>query len=69
MSLLRDFIDSLNNGLKTYVGEDGVKNLSEAMGINNEDNALVSLSGGIVGSGSVESLENINPITFLFINY
>ena len=25
LTLLKDFIDSLNNGLKTYVGEDGVK--------------------------------------------
>ena len=25
LKLLKDFIDSLNNGLKTYVGEDGVK--------------------------------------------
>ena len=31
------------------------------MGIENEDNALVSLSGGIFCSGSVENLENINP--------
>ena len=52
---------SVNHGTLGLVGEDGVKNLSEAMGIKNEDNALVSLSGGIVGSGSVESLENINP--------
>ena len=52
---------SVNHGTLGLVGENGVKNLSEAMGIKNEDNALVSLSGGIVGSGSIESLENINP--------
>ena len=52
---------TVNHGTLGLVGENGVKNLSEAMGIQNEDNALVSLSGGIVGSGSIESLENINP--------
>ena len=52
---------SVNHGTLGLVGENGIKNLSEAMGIENEDNALVGLSGGIVGSGSVKSLENINP--------
>ena len=52
---------SINQGTLGLVGETGVKNLSEAMGINNENNALVSLSGGLVGSGVIENLENINP--------
>ena len=52
---------SVNQGTLGLVGETGVKNLSEAMGINNENNAIVSLSGGLVGSGVVENLENINP--------
>ena len=52
---------SINQGTLGLVGETGVKNLSEAMGINNENNALVSLSGGLVGSGVLENLENINP--------
>ncbi len=51
---------SINQGTLGLVGETGVKNLSEAMGIKNENNALVSLSGGLVGSGVVENLENIN---------
>ena len=51
---------SINQGTLGLVGENGVKNLSEAMGIQNEDNALVSLSGGLVGSGVVENLDNIN---------
>ena len=29
------------------------------MGIENKDNAMVSLSGGLVGSGVVENLEDI----------
>ena len=52
---------TINQGTLGLVGETGVKNLSEAMGINNENNALVSLSGGLVGSGVLENLENINP--------
>lgn len=51
---------SINQGTLGLVGENGVKNLSEAMGIQNENNALVSLSGGLVGSGVVENLDNIN---------
>ena len=51
---------SINQGTLGLVGENGVKNLSEAMGIQNEDNALVSLSGGLVGSGVVENLDNIS---------
>ena len=51
---------SINQGTLGLVGESGVKNLSEAMGIQNENNALVSLSGGLVGSGVVENLDNIN---------
>ncbi len=51
---------SVNQGMLGLVGENGVKNLSEAMGIQNEDNILVSLSGGLVGSGVVENLDNIN---------
>tara|TARA_B100000963_G_C22623007_1_gene670893 strand:- start:69 stop:2282 length:2214 start_codon:yes stop_codon:yes gene_type:complete len=52
---------SINQGTLGLVGEIGVKNLSEAMGINNENNAIVSLSGGLVGSGELENLENIDP--------
>ena len=52
---------SVNQGTLGLVGETGVKNLSEAMGINNENNAIVSLSGGLVGSGELENLENIDP--------
>ena len=52
---------SINQGTLGLVGETGVKNLSEAMGINNKNNAIVSLSGGLVGSGVVENLENIKP--------
>lgn len=51
---------SINQGTLGLVGENGVKNLSEAMGIQNENNALVSLSGGLVGSGVVENLDYIN---------
>ena len=52
---------SINQGTLSLVGETGVKKLSEAMGIENKDNAMVSLSGGLVGSGVVENLEDINP--------
>ncbi len=52
---------SINQGTLAMVGESGVKNLSTAMGINNENNSLVSLSGGLVGSGVLENIQNINP--------
>ena len=52
---------SINQGTLAIVGESGVKALSSAMGINNDNNSLVSLSGGLVGSGVLENIQNINP--------